>query len=157
MAKPKVWLGFAHQYCVLDRPVFEQCQTLLHPELTPWWSFLLADGAHHKKPHSPTHLQTDAGNDNTWRPKLTSGKNWHFSLKSFDFRCLSHIVNEEVWHNFSLIQNSINLHYSISIQKRFIATNTSIFSRYIHTHRYFATMRGVEARHAYWALYRMWS
>ena len=21
----------------------------------PWWSFLLADGAHHKKPHSPTH------------------------------------------------------------------------------------------------------
>ena len=42
-------------YCVLDRPVFEPCQTLLHPELTPWWSFLLADGAHHKKPHSPTH------------------------------------------------------------------------------------------------------
>ena len=42
-------------YCVLDRPVFERCQTLLHPELTPWWSFLLADGAHHKKPHSPTH------------------------------------------------------------------------------------------------------
>ena len=40
-------------YCVLDRPVFERCQTLLHPELTPWWSFLLADGAHHKKPHSP--------------------------------------------------------------------------------------------------------
>ena len=44
-------------YCVLDRPVFERCQTLLHPELTPWWSFLLADGAHHKKPHSPTHRQ----------------------------------------------------------------------------------------------------
>ena len=42
-------------YCVLDRPEFERCQTLLHPELTPWWSFLLADGAHHKKPHSPTH------------------------------------------------------------------------------------------------------
>ena len=42
-------------YCVLDRPVFERCQTLLHPELTPWWSFPLADGAHHKKPHSPTH------------------------------------------------------------------------------------------------------
>ena len=44
-------------YCVLDGPVFERCQTLLHPELTPWWSFLLADGAHHKKPHSPTHPQ----------------------------------------------------------------------------------------------------
>ena len=29
-----------------------ECQTLLHPELTPWWSFLLADGAYHKKPHS---------------------------------------------------------------------------------------------------------
>ena len=42
-------------YCELDRPVFELCQTLLHPELTPWWSFLLADGAHHKEPHSPTH------------------------------------------------------------------------------------------------------
>ena len=42
-------------YCVLDRPVYERCQTLLHPKLTPWWSFLLADGAHHKKPHSPTH------------------------------------------------------------------------------------------------------
>ena len=42
-------------YCVLDRPVFERCQTLLNPELTPWWSFLLVDGAHHKKPHSPTH------------------------------------------------------------------------------------------------------
>ena len=41
--------------CVPDRPVFERCQTLLHPELTPWWSFLLADGAHHKKPHNPTH------------------------------------------------------------------------------------------------------
>ena len=42
-------------YCVLDRPVFEPCQTLLHPELTPWWSLILADGVHHKKPHSPTH------------------------------------------------------------------------------------------------------
>ena len=42
MAKPQVKLGSA--YCVLDRPVFEWCQTLLHPELTPWWSFLLADG-----------------------------------------------------------------------------------------------------------------
>ena len=28
---------------------------LLFPELTLWWSFLLADGAHHKEPHSPTH------------------------------------------------------------------------------------------------------
>ena len=41
-------------YCVLDRPVFEWNQVLLHPELTPWWSFLFADGAHHKKPYSPT-------------------------------------------------------------------------------------------------------
>ena len=29
-------------YCVLDRPAFERCQTLLHPELTPWWSFLFS-------------------------------------------------------------------------------------------------------------------
>ena len=42
-------------YCVLDRPVFGWNQILLHPELTPWWSFLFDDGAHHKKPHSPTH------------------------------------------------------------------------------------------------------
>ena len=31
---------------------------VLHPELTPWWSFLYADGARHKKPHSPAHLMT---------------------------------------------------------------------------------------------------
>ena len=28
-------------YCVLDRPVFELNQILLHPELTLWWSSLL--------------------------------------------------------------------------------------------------------------------
>ena len=48
-------------FCVLDRPVFDRCQTLLHPELTPWWSFLLADGAHHKNltapPTGPTHAK----------------------------------------------------------------------------------------------------
>ena len=56
MVKPQVWfiIGIC-SYCVLDRPVFERRQTLLHPELIPWWSFLLADGAHYKKPHSPTH------------------------------------------------------------------------------------------------------
>ena len=42
-------------YFVLDRPVFEWNEVLLHPELTLWWSFLSADGAHHKKPDSPTH------------------------------------------------------------------------------------------------------
>ena len=45
-------------YCVLDRPVFEWNQVLLHPELTPRGSFLFADGAHHKKPHSPTYPKT---------------------------------------------------------------------------------------------------
>ena len=58
-------------YCVLDRPVFERCQTLLHPELTPWWSFPLADGAHHKKPHSPTHPSAEQEtnhNLNQWWP-----------------------------------------------------------------------------------------
>ena len=44
-------------YCVLDRSAFEWNQVLLHPELTPWWSFIFADGAHCKKIHSPTHLQ----------------------------------------------------------------------------------------------------
>ena len=29
-------------YCVQDRPVFEWNQVLLHPELTPWRSFLFA-------------------------------------------------------------------------------------------------------------------
>ena len=42
-----------YSYCVLDRPEFEWNQVLLYPELTPWWYFLFADGAH-KKPHSPT-------------------------------------------------------------------------------------------------------
>ena len=40
-------------YCVLEWPVFEWNNVLLHPELTRWWSFLFANGAHHKKPHSP--------------------------------------------------------------------------------------------------------
>ena len=53
MAKPQI-IGIC-SYFVLNRPVFEWTQILLHPELTPWWSFLFADGAHHKKPHSPTH------------------------------------------------------------------------------------------------------
>ena len=43
-------------YCILDRPVFEWNQVLLHKELTLWWSFLFVDGAHHKKLHSPIHL-----------------------------------------------------------------------------------------------------
>ena len=54
MAKPQNIIGIG-SYCILDRPVFEWSQVLLHPELTPWWSFLFAYGAHHKKPHSPTH------------------------------------------------------------------------------------------------------
>ena len=29
-------------YCVQDRPVLERCQTLLHSELTLWWSFPLS-------------------------------------------------------------------------------------------------------------------
>ena len=33
-----------------------------------------------------------------------------------------------------------------SNSKRFIATNTSIYTTYIHTHRYFATTMGMEAR-----------
>ena len=49
--KPPNIIGIC-SYCVL---VFEWTQILLHPELTPCWSFLFADGAHHKKPHSPTH------------------------------------------------------------------------------------------------------
>ena len=41
-------------YCELDRPVFEQCLTLLHPELTPWWSFLLAACYNEKQPDIPS-------------------------------------------------------------------------------------------------------
>ena len=48
-------------YCVLDRTVFDWNQVLLHPELTPLWSFIFADGAHHKKPHSPTHPTVEGG------------------------------------------------------------------------------------------------
>ena len=54
MAKPPNIIEIC-SYWVPDRPVFEWNQVLLHPALTPWWSFLFADGAHHKKPHSPTH------------------------------------------------------------------------------------------------------
>ena len=43
-------------YCILDKPVFQQIKLLHHQELTPWWSFLSADGAHHMKPHSSAHL-----------------------------------------------------------------------------------------------------
>ena len=57
-------------YCVLDRPVFERCQTLLHPELIPWWSFLLADGAPPPPPPPPPpELGSNKGNkhqNNTW-------------------------------------------------------------------------------------------
>ena len=38
-------------YIVLDRPVFEWNQVQLCPEMTPWWSFLFADGAYCKKFH----------------------------------------------------------------------------------------------------------
>ena len=64
-------------YRVLDRPVFEWKQVLLHPELTPW-SFLFADGVHHKKPHSPTHPNVYTGFQCYW---LIDNKNntLHFS------------------------------------------------------------------------------
>ena len=73
-------------YCVLDKPVFERCQRLLHPELTPWWSFPLADGAHHKKPHSPTHpLNSVEHNQKLIRPgKPLPG----FALGCCDFKSL---------------------------------------------------------------------
>ena len=43
------------KYCVLDSPVFEWSQILLHLELTPWWSSLFADGANLKKPYTSGH------------------------------------------------------------------------------------------------------
>ena len=67
-------------YCELDRPVFEQCQTLLHPELTPWWSFLLADSAHHKKPHSPTHPTNLGQNRRFFEPHDL--EIWQMTLKN---------------------------------------------------------------------------
>ena len=46
-----------YSYCVLNRSVhvFGWTPILLHPEPNPWWSFLFTNGAHYKKPHSPTH------------------------------------------------------------------------------------------------------
>ena len=73
-----------NSYCVLDRPVFELCETLLHPELTPWWSFLLADGAHHKKPHSPTHPILDGDQWDQGRNGYTGaglGSNTFFQIQ----------------------------------------------------------------------------
>ena len=47
---------------------------MLHPELTPWWSFPLADGDHHKKPHSPT------------RPRGKEEALYNFSMSSTKFQ-----------------------------------------------------------------------
>ena len=44
----------------------------------------------------------------------------------------------------------------IQIPKMFIATNYININN-IHTCRYFVTTRGIEARRAYWSLYRMWT
>ena len=70
-------------YCVLDRPVFEWNQVLLHPELTPWCSFLFADGAHHKKPHSPTHPRCfETPSRSLWRHGNVQNLPWHHQARS---------------------------------------------------------------------------
>ena len=87
-------------YCVLDRPVFESNQIVLHPELTLWWSFLFGDGAHHKKPHSPTHPCVSDGNpilqqppDSVYISKLyavpwySTENTWHLSLNDCQIGC----------------------------------------------------------------------
>ena len=44
-------------YFVLDRPVLELSQIMIHSELTLQWSFFYADGDHHKETHRPYHLK----------------------------------------------------------------------------------------------------
>ena len=63
MAKTTSMIGIC-SYCVPDRPVFEWTQVLLHPELTPWWSSLFADSAHHKKLQSPIDPKANRKNVN---------------------------------------------------------------------------------------------
>ena len=103
-------------YCVLDRPVFERCQTLLHTELTPWWSFPLANGAHHKKHHSPTHPQVSVEKHLMWKWIYGEGiRNGFFSLHAGSSRLhgpLTRYVILRVAHapgmlgTFSLTANS---------------------------------------------------
>ena len=53
--------------------------------------------------HGRTHRQTGAGNDNTRRPKLASGKKWHHKGKRFTSliicRTLPCQIDIEVWVN----------------------------------------------------------
>ena len=65
MAKHPVQLGSPHIVYYIG-----QYLSHVNPELTPWWSFLLVDGAHHKKPHS---LQSRATNSPAYRARLTWG------------------------------------------------------------------------------------
>ena len=86
-------------YCALDRPVVEWNQVLLHPELTPWWSFLFVDGAHHKKPPSPS-----------------------------DFRCVTWIwcYPNQLWKNPMLVRwHTVNTNYgTIPNQEPFFQSMT---------------------------------
>ena len=54
------------------------------PSLKEWWVMArTTSGVIHT--HGHTHTQTDAVNNNTWRPKLASGKNPLISCISFYF------------------------------------------------------------------------
>ena len=124
-------------YCVLDRPLFERCQTLLHPELTPWWSFLLADGAHHKKPHSPTHPNVTNEHDD-------ANQYGSFAVSSEIMPCLSYPVSlmnqykipvDQVWgqfHFFNSIPIPVPL-FSIPIPIPLLTISFNSNSRYFNS------------------------
>ena len=53
--------------------------------------------------HGRTHRQTDAGNDNTWRPKLASGKNTLFWELWNIARCFAYFMVNTVSHDIASI------------------------------------------------------
>ena len=79
-----------------------------------------------------THRQTDAGNDNTRRPKLASGKNW--AEKKKEIRC------EGRRNTLHLVQRIVNITSIIQTHSSYTHTHISI-----HTHswmRKFARQMG---------------
>ena len=57
------------------------------PSLNGWWVMAWTSSGL-MRTHTWTHTGTDAGNDNTWRPKLALGKKW--PAKSTSQACYSH-------------------------------------------------------------------
>ena len=65
-------------YCVLDRPVFERCQTLLHPGLTPLSRWCPPQET--SQPHLPKELLCRQGGK-SWKDEQTNGGRTKYKLQ----------------------------------------------------------------------------